>query len=86
MPTKQKDSTPFQSNDNLPTLHIDGVALNHRSDNMTLVALISLLPDKRLELVRFIVSDEDLMNMIDGFCDAVNYYPKSPEKKKRKSS
>lgn len=85
MPTKQKPSTPFQVNDNLPTLHIDGLALNHRNDDITLVCLLSSLPEKRLEQVRFMVTDEDLKIMIDGLCKAIDYYPEKPKKKKGES-
>ncbi|MFZ7134115.1 MAG: hypothetical protein ACOWWR_17360 [Eubacteriales bacterium] len=86
MSTKKKTERELVLNNNLSILHIDGVYTYHREDKINLVRLTTSLPDMISEQARFIVDDETLKIIIDDFCEIIEYYPKPPKKKERKSN
>ena len=64
MPTKPKTTqVPFIPNDNLPTLYVDGLQVDHRDDGMILFRFTSRLPEGHKEQVRLMISEKDLTNM-----------------------
>ncbi len=81
MPTKQKRATSpqFQINDDLPTLHIDGVDIRRRDDDVYLVRFTANLPEALSEQARLMINEGDLRLIIDAICEAANYYPVKPE-------
>jgi hypothetical protein len=62
-------------NNNLPTLFIDGILVSVRRDKSFFVRLISHLPDGDHEEAKFMIQKDRLINFIDIFCEAAEYYP-----------
>ncbi|MBA7671784.1 hypothetical protein ES703_79947 [subsurface metagenome] len=80
MSNKEATNSPdFQSNNSLPVLHIDNAYISIRNDKMAFVNFVSQLPDNDLEQARIMISEDDLHNVIDSMCSALNYYPKKPK-------
>lgn len=85
MSTKNDSKQELQMNDNLPTLYIDDIYIDRRTDKMNLVRFTVALPDNiDNEQARIMLSNDDLQRIISNLCGAIDYYPERPSKKKKR--
>jgi len=83
MPNKEDSKfSDIHSNDSLPVLHIDSAFIGLRDDKMNFLSFITNLPSGNFEQARIMIRDDDLYELIDDMCNALNYYPKKPSGKR----
>ncbi len=83
MPNKEKSSySDLHSDDRLPVLHIDSAFIAVRDDKMNFLSFVTNLPNGNFEQARIMINDDDLHELIEDMCSAINYYPKKPSVKR----
>ena len=74
------------TNENLPTLYIDGIHISHRKDGMNYLSLRTALPDSSIEQVRLMINDHHLISIIDTICRVIEYFPEKHATKRKQPS
>jgi|WetSurMetagenome_2_1015567.scaffolds.fasta_scaffold266185_2 hypothetical protein len=77
-PTEKPVLKELTPNPTLPTLFVDAVDINARTDGSMLVRLSCSLPEARQELGRFLMNASTVKAVIDLLCRVTNYYPTPP--------
>jgi hypothetical protein len=62
----------------LPTLWVDVVQMGVRPDGLATLRFYTLLPELMVEACRIQTPTDHLKRMLDGFAQALNYYPTAP--------
>ena len=86
MANRETSTRKLITNNNLPTLYVDGVRISHRNDGMNYLSFRTNLPDYNMEQVRLMIHNEDLTRIIDLICEIIEYFPEKPTKKRRRPS
>ena len=69
----------FVNNEALPTLFVDSLIMNIRSDDYCLLRLMTVLPEGMTEQSRVIIPKYKLKKMIDLLCSQCDYFPNKPK-------
>ena len=72
----------FHGNDSLPVLHIDKGYVSYRDDKIVFINLVASLPNGDVEQARMMIHEDDLQDLIDSMCTAIEYYPEKPSSKR----
>jgi len=67
---------------NTPTSATDVINISEAADGTILLQLLSFTPDAVIENHRTVLSHTFISDFLDNLCDAADYYPRKPRKKK----
>ena len=83
---KDERLVELKTNDGLPTLFIDNLVINTRSDKHYLVRFATELPEGLREQARVLVPEDHLKRMLDVLCKHVGHFPSKPKSKPKRAS
>jgi hypothetical protein len=72
---KDKKIMEIITNNMIPTLFVDNLAISKRSDGIYLLRFTTSLPEGLQEQVRMMVPQENMKNMLDVLCRHCDHYP-----------
>ena len=79
---ESKKVIEIHANDALPTIFVDNLMINTRSDEICFIRFTTLLPEGLKEQVRILIPQERVKRMIDALCKHCDYFPKKEKQKK----
>ena len=82
---KKKKVVEILTNENLPTLLVDNLAITTRTDGLHFIRFTTALPEGLKEQVRMMVPDERMKRMLDALCSHCDHYPAKPKSRKKSS-
>jgi hypothetical protein len=78
--SKKKKKFDVTTNLNHPTIFVDNLHIDSRTDGMHLIRLLTGLPEGHVEQAKCIISNEHLRRMLDVLCNHLKYFPKKASK------